>query len=68
MTSATSIERHFNIMIILMLTFLVIDLSTDALIAFKIIEMKIGDSHAHSAFMACFGIALGIFRAMKPEN
>jgi hypothetical protein len=60
-------RRDFMLMIRLMMGFFVVELLTDATIAFGLTTMKIGDGLAHDAFMVFFGVAAGIFRGMLPS-
>lgn len=61
-------ESHFQICVYLMVFFFLADLSTDALIAFKVTAVKIGGTRAADTFLALFGVALGIFRGMHGDS
>lgn len=52
----------------LMLLFFFVDLGTSALTALHITAVQIGGGEAHDAYIAFFGIALGIFRGMTPQG
>lgn len=63
-----SIERHFNIVLGLMLFFFVIDMVMASLVGLGYTHEKIGNGLAHDAFLQCFGITMGIFRGMIPDT
>lgn len=63
-----SAEQHFLICLYLMLLFFFVDLGTSALLALHITEVQIGGGESHDAYIAFFGIALGIFRGMTPQG
>jgi hypothetical protein len=61
-------EQHFVVCLYLMLLFFFVDMGTSALVALHITTMQIGGGEAHDAYIAFFGIALGIFRGMTPQG
>ena len=61
-------EKHFLLMVGLMLLFFFMSIGADALVAFGVVNSRIGGEMPSQAFMAFFGIALGIFRGMKPDS
>ncbi len=61
-------QAHFLLMIYLMLFFFLVDLGTQTLYAFHLTAAQIGGTLAHDAYLAFFGIALGIFRGMTPDS
>lgn len=67
-TPDSTMEQHFLICIYLMLLFFFVDLGTSALTALHITSVQIGGGEAHDAYIAFFGIALGIFRGMTPAG
>lgn len=63
-----SMEQHFLLCVYLMLFFFLADVATDALVAFKVTEMKICGTLARDTFLALFGVAIGIFRGMNADR
>lgn len=68
LTSDATMETHFKVCLYLMLLFFFVDLGTSALLALHITEVQIGGGESHDAYIAFFGIALGIFRGMTPQG
>jgi hypothetical protein len=64
----STVEAHFMICLYLMIFFFLVDLGTSALVALHITMVQIGGGEAHDAYIAFFGIALGIFRGMTPAS
>lgn len=67
-SSGNTQEAHFQMCLMLMILFFFVDLGTSALVAFHMTTAQIGGGTAHDAYVAFFGISLGIFRGMQPDG
>jgi hypothetical protein len=61
-------EKHFQIMIYLMLVFFCVDMGFEIAQGLKILSAPIAINTAHDAFLTFFGIAVGMFRGMVPQG
>ena len=59
-------EKHFNLVVLLMLFFFTVNYAGDVLFAMGLTSVKVGGNVAHDAFLAFFGVAMGIFRGLMP--
>ena len=68
MAGKCSMEEHLWLCVRLMLFFFLLDYTAEVLLAFKVTTIKIGGAVAHDAYIAFFGLAMGIFRGMLPTS
>ncbi len=61
-------EKHFVMMIYLMLVFFCVDMGLELLAGLKIVVAPNAITTAHDSFLAFFGIAVGMFRGMMPQG
>lgn len=62
------VEQHFLIMIYLMMTFFFVNVGLEVLAGKGIVTTGTASSTSHDAFIAFFGIAVGMFRGMQPQG
>jgi len=63
-------ERHFNLMVLLMMTFFFTSVVIEWLVAAKWVSadsMQQSLQMSHDAFLSFFGLAAGIFHGMVPQ-
>lgn len=61
-------EKHFVMMLYLMLVFFCVDMGLEILAGLKILSAPNAITTAHDSFIAFFGIAVGMFRGMAPQG
>lgn len=64
----SSQQNHFSVMLVLMMFFFVVDYAADFAFLFGYTTAKVGNGLSRDAFMACWGVAMGIFRGMPPAK
>jgi hypothetical protein len=66
--SHNTAEAHFRLMLLLMMVFFCAEIVLDGLWRFGYTASKIGNGMTRDIFMALFGVAIGIFRGLKPDG
>lgn len=61
-------EKHFQIMIYLMLVFFCVNMGLEIMASVKIAVAPSAIATAHDAFLSFFGVAIGMFRGMTPQG